>query len=336
METNTTMRIGRESGIDWRFLGLFTFYISLFIGLVHIPRSYDAVSRFTAAAVAAFWKLLFIPVSHSGAHVTFYDFTMEIILECTGLHYAAIFAAAILAFRGRTLSYKAVGLLAGIGAIFLLNVLRLGMLGMIGHYFADLFSFVHLYLWHALFTFFVLLLWILWVNGKINFSWLPARQVMVVAAAASLCFLLMYFSIGYYYAFLASLADVIFPVLGGVLVMPSAVIARDEMIGYISGGYVIYSTTGLYTLNFAVFAALAAGAAVRTTERRLLVKRALAGVGLMLFFHLGILFMDWTLEAAGDGLLDSVLRWCIVLSSMAAPVLSWASAVLLFRTEVRE
>lgn len=330
---DTTSDQGRIAAVDWKFLGLFTLYLALLIGLVQVPGSLDeAASTFTAASVAAVWSLFSIPVSSIGAQVTFYDFTMEVIPECTGLHYVAIFSAAVLAFRGRSVSSKALGLFAGIGMIFLLNLVRLGMLGVIGHYFADLFSFIHLYLWHALFTIAVLLLWILWINGKINFRWLTAGQVPIVIAAASVTFGLMYILIGYYYAVLAFLADNLFPLLGALMTAPDTVIAEGKYIGYVSNGYVYYSTTGLYTLNFAVFAALAAAAALRTKDRSRFLQRAAAGVGLMVCFHLGMLLMDWSLELTATDRMSSVLNWGIVLISMIAPLVSWASAVLMLRS----
>lgn len=333
MEAKIAFKI---EGINWKFLGLFTLYLGIFIGLVQIPQSlYHEALRFTASAVASFWKMFSVPVSSVDTHVTFFNFTMEIILECTGLHYAAIFMAAVLAFQGHTFPYKTAGLFVGISVIFLLNLLRLGIIGIIGHYSANLFSFVHLYLWQALFTLFVLLLWILWVNGKAGFSWRLTKQILLVVAAGFISFWFMITYLSYYLSFIAYLADGIFPLLSGLMSIPASVIAEGELIGYISGSYIIYSKTGLYALNYVIFLSLAPVIAL-SSERKLFLKRFMAGTGLMIAFHLGLILMDWSLEVATDATTSSVLIWCIVLSSMLAPLVSWLCAALLFPSKTRK
>lgn len=326
------MRLNQEKATNWKFLGRFGIYLGLFVGLVQVPQfQYEAVSRFTAWAVAAFWGLFRVPAFSVDTHVTFYDFTMEIIFECTGMHYIGIFAAGILAYPDRTLSKKMFGLLSGTALIIMLNVLRLGMLGIIGHFFEDLFSFLHLYLWHGLFTFFVLLLWLVWVNGNLKLSWLPGRAVRTILTAAFLSFWLLWANLDHYFSFLAAMADILFPLLGGIVPMPDSVFAEGNLLGYMSGEYVIYSKTGLYTLNLAVFIALASGGFLLSTPR-LWLKRCMMGILLMIVLHLGLLFMDWILEATESDVMHSVLRWSMVLSSMIAPVLSWLCALLIFRS----
>ncbi|MEW6713886.1 MAG: archaeosortase/exosortase family protein [Nitrospirota bacterium] len=333
METHITYN---TKNINWKFLALFTLYLGIFIGLVQIPQSlYHEAERFTASAVAYFWKLFFIPVTSVDTHVTFFDFKMEIILECTGVHYAAIFVAAIFAFQGHTFSYKTAGLFIGIVAIFLLNLFRLGIIGMIGHFYPSLFTFVHLYLWQALFTLFVLMLWIMWVNGKVSFPWLRAKQILLAAAVASISFWLMITYINYYLSFIAYIADSIFPLFAVFMPIPTSVIAEGELIGYVSGVYVIYSETGLYALNYAIFFSLAPLAAL-SSGRKVFVKKFMAGTGFMTVSHLCLILMDWSLEVTADATSSSVLRWCIVLSSMIAPVVSWLCATLLFSPKTRK
>lgn len=322
--------------INWKFLGIFTLYLGIFVGLVQIPQSlYHEALRFTASAVAYFWKIFFIPVTSVDTHVTFFDFTMEIILECTGVHYAAIFMAAILAFRGHTFSYKTVGLFIGIVVIFLLNLFRLGIIGMIGHYYPSLFTFVHLYLWQALFTLFVLLLWIMWVNGKVGLTWLRTKQILLVVTVASISFWLMITYLNYYLSFIAYITDSIFPLFAVFMSIPTSVIAEGELIGYISGSDIIYSKTGLYTLNYVIFISLAP-VIVLSSNRKLFLKKVMIGTGLMIIFHICLILMDWSLEVTADAFLSSVLIWCIVLSSMLAPVVSWLCATLLFSPKTKK
>jgi len=329
MEAKASTTAGKMSGMDWKFLGLFSLYLGIFVGLAQIPQSLSlAISKYTAWAVAAFWSLFFIPVVSFGTHVTFYQFTMEIILECTGVHYIGIFVSAVMAFQGRSLSSKAKGICVGIALILFLNMLRLGMLGMLGNYSERLFSLMHLSVWHALFTLFVLLFWTGWVNGKVRISWEFGRKALVAATAASLSFWVLYRSLDYYLGFLSFVANLVLTLLGALMTLPSAVVIRDGMIGYISGEYVVYSKTGIYTLNLAVYLALSAANA-RFTNIRKYTARFLAGAGFMLVSHLGLLAMDWSLEMAASETVSSVLTWCIVLSSMIAPVLAWLAANML-------
>jgi len=174
--------------VNGRFLALFALYLGLFIGAVQLsPQLMDAAERFTASSVVFLGRLLQLPVSSAGDSVTFSDFTMHIVFECTGMHYIAIFAAAVLAFPGRRPASKAQGLFIGFMVIFLVNVLRLGMLGLIGRHFAGLFEFAHLYLWHGLFTIIVLALWVLWVRGRIDAARLITKQTAIVFLTTVAC-----------------------------------------------------------------------------------------------------------------------------------------------------
>ena len=323
-------------GINWKFLGLFMLYLGIFVGLVQLPQSlYHEALRFTASAVAASGRCFLsrspVLIHMSPFGVSQWRLSLNA-LASTMLPYLWQQSSLSRVILSRI---KQPGLFVGISVIFLLNLLRLGIIGIIGHYSVSLFSFVHLYLWQALFTLLVLLLWILWVNGKAGFSWLLTKQSLLVMAAASISFWFMITYLSYYLSFIGCIADRIFPLFAGVMSIPASVIAEGRLIGYISGSYIIYSETGLYTLNYAIFLSLAPVVAL-SSERNLFMKKFTAGTGLMLAFHLGLILMDWSLEVTTDATLSSVLIWCIVLSSMLAPLVSWLCAALLFPSKAKK
>ncbi|MDA8084798.1 MAG: hypothetical protein M0024_14170 [Nitrospiraceae bacterium] len=316
---------------NWKFLGLFILYIGVFLGLAQIPHSLLYGSeKFTASAVADFWKMFMIPVTSSDTAVTFLGFTMNIIFECTALQYALIFLAAVLAFQGHSIRYKAIGILAGLGSIFALNILRLGILGFVGRYFGGAFRFVHLYLWQGLFAIAVLLMWVLWVNGRAGIARFAGKKALTVLAAVSISFAIIMASLHYYVLFLGFISNLIFPRLSGLLNVPASVIVKDNTLGYISGGYVIYSGIGLDSLNWVIFVGLAAMAAKRPFSSAYIL-RTVAGAMLMIILNLTVVFFDWSLEATGNPLVSSLLIWGIVLITILAPFLAWACATLVLR-----
>ncbi|MDP2158119.1 MAG: archaeosortase/exosortase family protein, partial [Nitrospirota bacterium] len=225
--------------IEWGFLGLFVLYVSIFVGIAEIGQGFmPAFREFTATAITAFWGFFSIPIACSGTQLTFIGFPMEIVLECTALHYMIIFVAGVLAFRSHSLSYRAAGIIIGTLAIFFFNLIRIGVIGFIGRYFTNLFTFVHDYLWQGLFALLVLLLWIIWVNGKKVFSRRMIVPFLLVSVSASLSFWLVVTFLEAYVSLLAALSNVMFPMLSLFVDVPQQVIAEGRLIGYVVGNNV--------------------------------------------------------------------------------------------------
>lgn len=321
---------------EWAFLGLFVLYIVICIGIAEMLQgSMPAFREFTASIITALWGLFSVPVVCSGTQMTFAGFPMEIVLECTALHYMIIFVAGVLAFRSHSLAYRAAGIIIGTLVIFFLNILRIGVIGFIGRYFSNLFAFVHDYLWQGFFALFVLLLWVIWVNGKRVFSGRPFFHFLIISASASLSFWVMVTFLEAYISLLTVLSNVMFPMLSFFVDVPQHVVAEGRLIGYVVGDEVVYSTTMLYVLNAALLLPIASITFVRS-QVKIFLKRLATATLILGLQHMLLIALDWRLSITIGPDIQSVIIWCIVMSTFIAPLVSWLCSSLIFRTERRQ
>jgi exosortase H (IPTLxxWG-CTERM-specific) len=118
------------------------------------------------AAISAGLVTLFDPdVVASGKVIrsTANGFAVAIEAGCNGVEATIVLCAAILAFPAPW-RYKALGLVIGIAAVQLLNVVRVISLFYIGQWNRDVFEWAHLYVWQALIMLDVLIVWLVWVR----------------------------------------------------------------------------------------------------------------------------------------------------------------------------
>jgi exosortase H (IPTLxxWG-CTERM-specific) len=118
----------------------------------------------TAALASALFGLFSSSVSAHGDIVAVSGgFSVKIVAECFGLLEMAIYAAAVLAFA-TSWRKRLIGLALGIPVIFLVNLLRIGMLLWVGSHSREFFEFAHLYFWQATLVLGITALWLLWVR----------------------------------------------------------------------------------------------------------------------------------------------------------------------------
>jgi len=118
------------------------------------------------AAISAGLVTLFDPgVVASGKVIrsTTNGFAVAIEAGCNGVEATIVLCAAILAFPAPW-RYKALGLVIGIAAVQLLNVVRVISLFYIGQWNRDAFEWAHQYVWQALIMLDVLVVWLVWVR----------------------------------------------------------------------------------------------------------------------------------------------------------------------------
>jgi exosortase H (IPTLxxWG-CTERM-specific) len=127
------------------------------------PASLAAPKEATAALVAGLFRVFTEHVAHHRDVVTFDGFAVRIVSECFGLLEMAIFGAAVLAFA-TTWRKRALGLLLGVPAIYLFNLLRIAMLLVAGRSSPALFEFAHVYFWQATLILVITSLWLLWIR----------------------------------------------------------------------------------------------------------------------------------------------------------------------------
>ena len=90
-------------------------------------------------------------------------FAVSIEAGCNGVEATLVLLAAILAFPAPW-THKAVGLVIGILAVQLLNILRVISLFYLGQWNYEVFEWAHLYVWQALIMLDVLVVWLIWVR----------------------------------------------------------------------------------------------------------------------------------------------------------------------------
>ena len=150
-----------------RFIILFLLSLIVFGTIyAHLTASYHdslvPMMRATANIVGFVLSVFSSSVSYEGAHCVLNGFAVEIIDECTGLLEMVIFLAAVLSF-GTTGGKKAMGLLIGIPAIYLFNVLRIIVLVVVGAYWPGAFNFMHIYFWQVTLILMIGSVWVGWL-----------------------------------------------------------------------------------------------------------------------------------------------------------------------------
>ena len=90
-------------------------------------------------------------------------FAVSIEAGCNGVEATLVLLAAMLAFPAPW-RYKVLGLVVGVLAVQLLNILRVISLFYLGQWNYDVFEWAHLYVWQALIMLDVLVVWLIWVR----------------------------------------------------------------------------------------------------------------------------------------------------------------------------
>lgn len=104
--------------------------------------------------VAAFGKIL---------QNTANGFAVSIEAGCNGIEAAIVLIAAMLAFPAPW-KHRVIGILAGLSAVQVLNIVRVISLFYIGQWNMAAFEWAHLYLWQALIMLDVLIVWLIWIR----------------------------------------------------------------------------------------------------------------------------------------------------------------------------
>ncbi len=164
----------RRGGSFRREFSLFVvlfFILWLFSYLLtkRFPGFVDTMVVVVAREVAYALEALGYKYRLNGASFLFYTAhgceNLIVIAECTGLYTSIIYFSIIGAYPAR-IREKLIGLVIGIPAIHILNLVRMVFISLVLYHRRELFAFFHGYLWQVSFVIFMLLLVILWM-GKI-------------------------------------------------------------------------------------------------------------------------------------------------------------------------
>jgi exosortase H (IPTLxxWG-CTERM-specific) len=117
---------------------------------------------FTATACGFVLSIFSNAVNYSGKYVSYNGFSVEIIDECTGLLEMVIYLAAVVSFSA-SIRKKLIGIVTGVPAIYLFNILRIIVLLIAGSMSKRVFDFMHLYFWQATLILMIATVWIGWL-----------------------------------------------------------------------------------------------------------------------------------------------------------------------------
>jgi len=152
-----------------RFFLLFVLLLAMLFGLELTPWAQDwlVVPWTSALASISTWIVTLFDGNVVAAGKVMRSntngFAVSIEAGCNGVEATLVLLAAMLAFPAPW-KHKVVGLVVGILAVQLLNILRVISLFYLGQWNYDVFEWAHLYVWQALIMLDVLVVWLIWVR----------------------------------------------------------------------------------------------------------------------------------------------------------------------------
>lgn len=151
----------------YRFVFLFLIYLGI-VGIVYplITNKFffivEGMMTGTAQIEGFILGLVSSTGGASGKLVTYEQFPVKIIEECTGIYEILIFTAAVMAFP-TSIRKKAIGLAFGVPVMYLFNIVRILVLIIVGAYWYEIFDFMHLYFWQVTLILMITSVWVLWI-----------------------------------------------------------------------------------------------------------------------------------------------------------------------------
>ncbi|MDA8100895.1 MAG: archaeosortase/exosortase family protein [Nitrospiraceae bacterium] len=308
--------------LNGRFVLLFALYATAFLALAQLL-SLAWLNSFTAGVAARFWGLFAGPVAQSGPYLTLFAFPMEITHECTALHYLAIFSAGVVAHPAYSRAYRGVGIAAGVAVVFSMNIIRIGVLGMVGNYARNLFDLVHAYLLQGVFAVAVFVTWYLWVARSVRITRKTAKAVGL-SVLAGLCALgLMLLAIDDYARCIAAATNGLLHIVGAGASAGLEVASRGRVVLLRTAGGILHVDLFFEVFNGIIVAALVGGS-LPFNQGATAAQRGALAVGLLCVQHSATLAAYAVAFASG---LDQpsliTVMWTVRGFGIAAPFLFW-------------
>jgi archaeosortase B (VPXXXP-CTERM-specific) len=149
---------------------LITFLVALFGGSIlfslikgYSPALVHRASSFTAFTVTLFLNLVGMTTECRAQLVNLDGYSFRVIDQCLGAYEIFIFSAGVIAYPTDHRK-KLWGIALGIPFLYLINVIRLMVLGVVGTWSPGVSDFMHLYLWQIIIFLTVLLACVLWIK----------------------------------------------------------------------------------------------------------------------------------------------------------------------------
>jgi exosortase H (IPTLxxWG-CTERM-specific) len=152
-----------------RFFVLFLLIQAALFGAELTPwaQAYFVVPWTNALAQISTWLVTVVDPNVAAAgkvmRSTANGFAVSIEAGCNGVEATIVLVAAMLAFPAPW-RHRLAGLVAGIAAVQVLNIVRIISLFYLGQWNMKVFEWAHLYVWQALIMLDVLIVWLVWVR----------------------------------------------------------------------------------------------------------------------------------------------------------------------------
>lgn len=159
----------RRIADDFKVVALFlslTILLNLVAWAIAIKGGLSFVERFTADAATYLINLSGIKALATGNRIAFDNHLWLVNLECSALFVIIAFSSLVLATPSG-ISLKIRGLIAGVSAIIVANLLRLLVLARLTVLESSYARYFHDYIWQVAFILMVVSLWLLWL-GRVN------------------------------------------------------------------------------------------------------------------------------------------------------------------------
>jgi exosortase/archaeosortase family protein len=127
------------------------------------PSCMAVIQRGLAGVTGTLLNVLGHSTSVHGNTVGTESFGISVVTACTGIFILGLYLLAVIAYPCGWIS-KLLGVLLGIGGVFILNLIRLISLFYVGMYIPQYFDVVHQLVWQSLMIAFVVLLWLFWAG----------------------------------------------------------------------------------------------------------------------------------------------------------------------------
>ena len=151
-------------GRTGRFVGLFVILLVTLEGIYLLTNQSWAVVMFaktTAHLTAMLLSVLGESVRVDGVSLYSPLLNMRIVSECTAITPTMVFTSAVLAFPS-AISAKVNGILLGVVALYLINLVRVVSLYYIGTHAPNQMEFIHIVVWQSIMILIAIGLWSLW------------------------------------------------------------------------------------------------------------------------------------------------------------------------------
>lgn len=141
---------------------LAVFYVSIAFSRSYNERFLPSYHHLIARVSGGVLAVLGHETTVADTSISSPKFSVQIVRGCDAVEAIALFVCAVLAFPLPFLK-KLAGLIVGAPLLLILNLVRIVSLFLVGVYSPRLFALTHLDVWQALFIFFAVLLWIIWL-----------------------------------------------------------------------------------------------------------------------------------------------------------------------------